>query len=265
MRRDFALSVILTGCMGCCVAGGLGTWAQSPAGGNASGTGSASGQSKPAADGQKTAGSPQPGAASQSGTNPFPEDTSTVPVMPTRDAQAMPEGTYSSEEYGRVALPGDDLDPVRSPDDAAPPSETGQDSSSSSSLAGLDRLLPKADDDQPEKRRKLSVKEPTHQESAASDIDVGKYYLQIKNWKAARSRFESAMVLDPDNPEVYWGMAETERHMGDFAAARTHYKKLLDYDPDGPHGKEARKALNDPEIANAKSAATVQAAPEAAK
>jgi cytochrome c-type biogenesis protein CcmH/NrfG len=73
------------------------------------------------------------------------------------------------------------------------------------------------------------------------------------------------MVLDPDNPEVYWGLAETERHLGDFAQARTHYQKLLDYDPEGPHGKEARKALADPQIANAKSAATVQAAPEAAK
>jgi hypothetical protein len=60
------------------------------------------------------------------------------------------------------------------------------------------------------------------------------------------------MVQDPENPEVYWGLAEAERHIGDFWDARGYYLKLLDYDPDGPHGKQARKAIKDPEIANAK-------------
>jgi tetratricopeptide (TPR) repeat protein len=63
------------------------------------------------------------------------------------------------------------------------------------------------------------------------------------------------MVLSPDEPEVYWGLAESDRHLGKFAEARTYYQKVLDYDPDGPHGKAARKALKDPEIANAKVAA----------
>jgi tetratricopeptide (TPR) repeat protein len=62
------------------------------------------------------------------------------------------------------------------------------------------------------------------------------------------------MVLAPDEPEVYWGLAESERNLGHFAEARTYYLKLLDYDPDGPHGKAARKALKDPEVANAKAA-----------
>ena len=75
--------------------------------------------------------------------------------------------------------------------------------------------------------------------------------------RPALSRFESAMVLAPDEPEVYWGLAESERHLGKLAAARTHYLKVAEYDPDSRHGKEAIKALKDPEIAN------VQAAPAA--
>ena len=63
------------------------------------------------------------------------------------------------------------------------------------------------------------------------------------------------MVLAPDEPEVYWGLAEADRHLGNFAQARAYYQKVLDYDPDGPHGKGARKALKEPEIANAKSVA----------
>jgi tetratricopeptide (TPR) repeat protein len=189
--------------------------------------------------------------------------------MPSKGTVVLPEGTYNGDENGsgrgRVPLPGEDADPVRSPDDPAPAAGSGQEQVSSSSLAGLDKLLPGPDDDQSDKKRKLTVKEPTHKEAASTDIDVGKYYLQTRNWKAAQSRFESAMVLDPENPEVYWGLAETERHLGDFADARAHYLKLLDYDPDGPHGKEARKALKDPEIANAKSPSTGQPAAGAPK
>jgi tetratricopeptide (TPR) repeat protein len=97
--------------------------------------------------------------------------------------------------------------------------------------------------------------EPEHKESAAEDENVGKYYLDNKAWKAALSRFESALVLDPDNPDVYWGLAESQRHLGDFAEARANYQKVVDYDPDSRHGKDARKALKDPEITNAKASA----------
>ena len=220
-------------------------------------------QSQPAQAAQKPAQAPPAASAAPHEANPFPEDTSTVPVLPSKVTPALPDGTYNAvdggADSGRAALPGEDMDPVRSPDDPAPAAASGQEqeSSSSSSLSGLDKILPKPDDDQPEgKKRKLKVEEPVHQETAASDIDVGKYYLQIKNWKAAQSRFESAMVLDPQNPEVYWGLAETERHLGKFAEARAHYLQLLDYDPEGPHSKEARKALKDPEIESAASVST---------
>jgi Tfp pilus assembly protein PilF len=112
----------------------------------------------------------------------------------------------------------------------------------------MEKLLPQPGDDQPGKKGKLTVKTPTHKEAASQDIQVGSYYLDRKNWKAALSRFESALVLDPENPEVYWGLAEAERHLGQFASAKTHYLQLLDYDPDGPHGREARKALKDPAL-----------------
>ncbi|MGD0786893.1 MAG: tetratricopeptide repeat protein [Terracidiphilus sp.] len=257
MRRGFALAVVFGGWMACCMAAGPGACAQSPAGGDAAGAGSAPGQSKPAGDGQKPAGA-------QSGANPFPEDISTVPVMPSKGTPVLPEGTYNGGDNGHVSLPGDDLDPVRSPDDPAPASSAPE-PDSSSSLSGLDKLLPRLDDDQPDGRRKLAVKEQTHKESASNDIDVGKYYLQTRNWRAAQSRFESAMVLDPENPEVYWGLAEAHRHLGDFVQARANYQKLLDYDPEGPHGKEARKALADPQIGNAKSAAATAPATGMAK
>jgi tetratricopeptide (TPR) repeat protein len=213
-------------------------FAQTPASGNAAG----SGQNKPPGSAQKPAES-----------NPFPEDTSTVPLMPSKDSVALPDGAYSGDENAAARLRGEDTDPVRSPDDPGPSAGSGQDADSSSSQAGLDAILPPgSDDERPDKKRKLTAKDQPHTESATEDVNVAKYYLDSKNWKAALSRFQSAMVLDPENPEVYWGLAEADRHLGDFADARTYYEKLLDYDPEGPHAKEARKALKDPQIANAR-------------
>jgi hypothetical protein len=201
---------------------------------------------------QKKPAAPQQATPSQSNANPFPADTSNVPVMPSNSAPAQPEGTYYGTEGTGIPLPGDDLDPVVSPDDPAPVANPGTEVDSSSSLAGLERLLPPPDDDQPSKMKKLVVKEPTHQEAASKDIEVGTYYLQTKNWKGALSRFESALILDPENPDVYWGLAEAERRVGNLADARAHYQKVAEYDPDSRHGKEAVKILKDPEIANGK-------------
>jgi tetratricopeptide (TPR) repeat protein len=184
--------------------------------------------------------------------------------MPSKGTAALPEGTDYGENTGRASLPGEDLDPVRSPDDPTPAAGGGQ-GQESSSLSDLDKLLPSPDDDaHPDKnsgKRKLNVKEPTHQEAASEDINVGGYYLDKKNWRAALSRFESAMVLDPENPDVYWGLAEADRHLGALAEARGYYQKVVDYDPDSKHGKDASKALKDPEIANAKPPAVGQSPP----
>jgi tetratricopeptide (TPR) repeat protein len=195
---------------------------------------------------------------SQSNANPFPEDTSNVPVMPTHDIPGLPPG---SENGGNAPanLPVDDMDPVRSPEDEGASAQGGE-GSSSSSMAGMGDLLPGPDDEsQPGKRnRKGSQDVLEHHETAAEDENVGGYYLENKNWKAALSRFQSAMVLDRDNPVVYWGLAESERHLGDFTDARANYEKVVEYDPDSRQGKNARKALNEPEIANAKTPAKAQ-------
>jgi hypothetical protein len=239
MNRGFLIAIGVAGCL----MTGMPVSAQA-----------APGQNTPANADQKPAVTPPKQDA-----NPFPEDTANVPVMPSKDTSAVPQGTYGGgdgTDGNRLPLPSDETDPVRSPDDAAAGGDSAPDQSSSSSSAGMDRILKGVDDDtQPQgKKRKLAVKEPEHQETSAEDIEVGKYELDRKNWKAALSRFESAMVLAPDEPEVYWGLAESERHLGNFAEARSYYQKVAEYDPDSKHGKEAIKALKEPEIANAKAA-----------
>jgi tetratricopeptide (TPR) repeat protein len=119
----------------------------------------------------------------------------------------------------------------------------------------MDRVLLPPDTDSSGRENGKNHPAPEHQETAAEDESVGSYYLDQKNWRAALSRFESAVVLDPENPEVYWGLGEAQRHLGKFTEAKASYQKLIDYDPDSKHGKEARKLLKDPELANAPTAA----------
>jgi tetratricopeptide (TPR) repeat protein len=224
---------------------------------------SGSGKNKPAANSQSPDPAQQPNRTqTQTNANPFPEDTTNVPVMPTRDTLDLPPDVADAAKH--MSLPVDDVDPVRSPEDEGDAAQS-REQNSSSSLAGMSDLLPGADDEtQPGKRGKKGTQiAPEHHETATEDENVGSYYLDQKNWKAALSRYQSAMVLDPDNPEVYWGLAESERHLGDLASARENYKKVVDYDPDSRHGKEARKALGDPAIANAKSQANAQPSPPA--
>ncbi len=171
----------------------------------------------------------------------------------------MPNGNapVTADEPSRGPAPSElpraDADPVRSPDDPMPDSSTDA-QGFSSSTTGMDRVLPPPDTDSTGRNNK-NHPVPEHQETAAEDESVGSYYLDQKNWKAALSRFESAVVLDPENPEVYWGLGEAQRHLGKFTEARASYEKLVEYDPDSKHGKEARKLLKDPELANAPTAA----------
>ena len=120
------------------------------------------GRSAPAACGQKPAPAPP-----QSEANPFPEDTSNVPVLPSKNEPVPREGTYGGADNGtdarRFPLPGEDLDPVRSPDDAAPAAASGADQDSSSSLTGLDRAAAKAGrrSDRKEERERYGDSSPS--------------------------------------------------------------------------------------------------------
>ena len=173
-----------------------------------------------------------------------------MPVVPTSGEPApAPPAAANSESTETTSLLKEDSDPVHSPDDP-PPDASGSDSGFSSSLSGSNDVnIP--DEAKPTGHRKLNAPDTVHQETAKEDEDVGAFELSRKNWKAALSRFQSALVTDPENPEVYWGMAEAQRALGDFAGAKANYQKVMEYDPDSKHGKESKRLLKDPQLANA--------------
>jgi hypothetical protein len=210
-------------------------------------------QQGPPATSQKGNATPAaPPAASQPESNPFPTDTTNIPVMPSADSPGSIPSSNSSGNVANIAMPSDDADPVRSPDDPGSES-TGEVSGSSDSSSGLDQLLqPPPDTGHNRKGGDDSSADMAFpHDGPKKNLNIGEFYLESGDWRGALSRFESAMVEDPENPDVYWGLAEAERHLGQFAQAKAYYLKVVDYDPDSKHGKDARKILRQPEIANA--------------
>lgn len=197
------------------------------------------------ADQQKPA--PKPPASS----NPFPEDTNNIPVLPSSNSAATPAPAAAAPP---PALPSDEADPVRSPDDPVPGTPSSSEWSDSSSAVPMDRIQPPPDETNGKKHRRgddqLELPE-AHKETAKEDESVGSIYLDQHDWKGALSRYESAVILDPENPDVYWGLAEAERNLGQFAAAKGNYLKVMEYDPDSKHAREAKKRLKEPDLANA--------------
>jgi len=198
---------------------------------------------------------PQPKSSSD---NPFPGEDSGAPILPVDPGPGADSGSA-----GRSPRPGTDSagtgrrdadpdgDPVRSPDS---PVHRDTDDGFSSSRAGM-KDVP-AEDENGAKPGK-STRAKTREEQVKEDLDVGGFYMDRKNWKAAQARFTSAFALDSENPDAVYDLAEVERHLQLFKEAAGHYKLFLSYDPDGPHSKAARKALD--EVESARPAADAKA------
>lgn len=204
----------------------------------------------------------KPPAQKPGESNPFPEDTTSVPVVPTSAQPAAPPPASAPENTSAetTTLLKNDNDPVHSPDDIVE-SDTSA-SGFSSSLAGSgDVNIP--DEDRPEKHRRSQQQPAAHQVTAKENEDVGEFELGRKNFRAALSRFESALVTDSENPDVYWGIAEAQRGLRNYADAKANYQKVVDYDdPESKHSKEAKKLLKSPQLANAPAVSANQAAPQ---
>lgn len=212
-------------------------------------------QANPPAQQQK------PPAPKPAESNPFPEDTSNVPVVPTTAQPAAPPPASTPESGGAetTSLMKNDSDPVHSPDDPVDNGSSGADGFSSSLTGSGDVNIP--DEPRTDKHGRSKNEPVVHQVTAKEDESVGEFELSRKNYKAALSRYQSALVTDSENPDVYWGIAEAQRGLGNLADAKANYQKVVDYDdPESKHSKEAKKLLKSPQLANAPAVSANQGA-----
>ena len=216
---------------------------------------------QPKPDGNPFPGEPQKAPAGQEPTkkpdaakpaggdndNPFPGESSDAPILPVDPN--TPESAPAGRADARKTNSDGDGDPVKSPDGGAPAADDGF----SSSNSGLTHV-PAGDDT--ETKPGKSAKKKTREQVVKENLDIGQFYIDRKNWRAAQGRFQDALLLDGENADAVWGLAEAERHLNLYDKAAEHYKLFLSYDPDGPHGKAARKALD--EVENAASTQNLQ-------
>jgi len=199
----------------------------------------------------------KPDAPKSDNDNPFPGENSNAPIIPVEAAPGpnapvlRKKPAIPAEDAGVVRpAPDPDGDPVRSPDSADTAAAQGGNDGFSSSREGLNHLPVEDDADV---KPGSSAKVKTRLQVVKENLDIGSFYLEKKNWKAAQARFAVAFQLDPENADAVFGMAEAERHLDLFKDAVTHYKLFLSYDPEGPHGRAARKGLDQAEAAQAHS------------
>ena len=78
---------------------------------------------------------------------------------------------------------------------------------------------------------------------AMKDIEVGDFYYNAGNYKAALSRFREALQYKPRDAVATFRLAQTLEKSKQFEEARAAYEAYLAILKDGPSAGEAKKAL----------------------
>lgn len=99
----------------------------------------------------------------------------------------------------------------------------------------IERLEPRVE--------KTSLSQSDHEFQAAQALRQGETFLAQNDFDAARIRFEDAMRLTPDSPEVYFRLAQSLQGLERLDPARQFYKKYLAMQPAGPFAADAKRSI----------------------
>jgi tetratricopeptide (TPR) repeat protein len=186
--------------------------------------------------------------------------TSTPPAKP-KQPSSQPQSQPQSSQPPQQGQPGQ-LQPGQSyrPGDAAPAQGESSSRDSQVDFTGESRpSLPAPSSSEGDEK----TFRPWDPHRAAKDIEVGEYYLKLKNYRAALERFNDALLYKPSDAEGTFDLAVTQEKLDLFAKARQNYSKYLEILPEGPKAKESQEALKRLESRTA--AASAQDEDEAAK
>lgn len=94
-------------------------------------------------------------------------------------------------------------------------------------------------------RRKLPKPEriQSDEDRATEDMTVAKFYQQTGNLQAAYLRARDAVKMQPADAETHFVLAGVLEKMRRREEAVAEFEAYLKLDPDGEHGKAARKAI----------------------
>lgn len=78
---------------------------------------------------------------------------------------------------------------------------------------------------------------------AAKNVEVGDYYFKRKNYRAAESRYEEALVWKPNDAVALFRLAEAQEQLGKKTDAAKNYQAYLKILPEGEFAPEAKSGL----------------------
>jgi Tfp pilus assembly protein PilF len=160
---------------------------------------------------------------------PFPGDVQQKP------GANEPAPRPSDDKYERPPFPGDA--PGTNPTGG---SVEGESSSKDSQIDINDHP---AADEPAAPAEDESVLRPWDPHKAAKDVEVGQYYLKLKNYRAALERFNHALTYKPNDAEAIFGLAITQEKLDLLSLADQNYRKYLEILPNGPKSKDAEEGL----------------------
>lgn len=127
----------------------------------------------------------------------------------------------------------------RQKEEDAPPAQQGAYSSSSQRMPGVNAM-----GNGPMETRGGLGQPPSHDPALGKKDDkVGHFYLQRHDWAGAYGRYKEATEVNRADIQAVIGLAIAADHLGKRETAIRNYKLYLAVLPDGPHSKEALKAL----------------------
>ena len=190
--------------------------------------------------------------------SPTPTPTPTPSPTPKPAASEPPA---QKDQYERPPFPGDVQKPQANepspkpgdkryerppfPGDAPGSNPTGGSATgeSSSKDSQIDTENHSAKEEPAASAEDESVLKPWDPHKAAKDVEVGQYYLKLKNYRAALERFNHALTYKANDAEAIFGLAITQEKLDLLSLADQNYRKYLEILPNGPKSKDAQDGL----------------------
>lgn len=84
---------------------------------------------------------------------------------------------------------------------------------------------------------------PYDPHKSAKDVEVGRFYLKSKNYRAALDRFNEALLYKPRDAEATFFLAQTQERLELYDRASQSYRDYLTIIPEGQYARESQDAL----------------------
>ena len=85
----------------------------------------------------------------------------------------------------------------------------------------------------------------TDERKGAASRDVGEFYFDRGNYRAAESRFVQALQFNPSDPRAMYDLARSLQKLNQALQAISRYQACIDLEPAGLYADRSRKALQD--------------------